>query len=121
MHPATRSTPGAHDGVALPLATALVGLAAALLDPRPGTLILAVLLLGLGAAGLWAALQRRRRQAAVDRVVAEHRMLRESVENNPMPYAVYDDRDRLIAWNKAYQATHAEAFRRLQSRLDRAT
>lgn len=118
MHPATPSTPGALDGVVLPLATALVGLAAALLDPRPPTLALAALLLGLGAAGVWAARRRRRRQAAVDRVVAEHRMLRESVENNPMPYAVYDDRDRLIAWNKAYQATHAEAFKRLQSRPD---
>ena len=45
-------------------------------------------------------------------------MLRESIENNPMPYAVYDDQDCLIAWNKAYEATHAEAFRRLRSQAE---
>lgn len=45
-------------------------------------------------------------------------MLRESVENNPMPFAVYDDEDGLMAWNKAYEATHAEAFRRLRPGAD---
>jgi len=45
-------------------------------------------------------------------------MLRESIENTPMPYAVYDDRDWLIAWNKAYEATHAEAFRRLRPQAE---
>jgi diguanylate cyclase (GGDEF)-like protein len=56
--------------------------------------------------------------AELERIVAEHRMLRESVEANPMPYAVYDAEDRLIAYNKAYEATHAEAFRRLRHLVD---
>jgi diguanylate cyclase (GGDEF)-like protein len=62
--------------------------------------------------------RRRRAAAEMQRVAAEHRMLRESIENTPMPYAVYDDRDCLIAWNKAYEATHADAFRRLRSQAD---
>jgi diguanylate cyclase (GGDEF)-like protein len=56
--------------------------------------------------------------AELERIVAEHRMLRESIEGNPMPYAVYDAEDRLIAFNKAYEATHAEAFHRLRHLLD---
>lgn len=80
----------------------------------------------LGALGVGAAVRRHRRQAAADaasegeaaRLAAEHRMLRESIENNPMPFAVYDDEDGLMAWNKAYEVIHAEAFRRLRPQAD---
>lgn len=117
MPSAPPSSSAVLDGVALPLATALLGVGVAWLDPRPAALALAVLLLAVGAAGTWAAFRRRRLQALNERLVAEHRMLRESVENNPMPFAVYDDQDRLIAWNKSYEATHAEAFRRLRPQI----
>jgi diguanylate cyclase (GGDEF)-like protein len=101
-------------GVVLPLAMALAGIGAALLERGPLTLVLVGVLLALGAWGAWLGWRRRRAVADVHRVLAEHRMLRESIENTPMPYAVYDDQDRLIAWNKAYEATHAEAFSRLR-------
>lgn len=97
----------------LPAAVALVGLAIALLERGPITWILLAVLLALCACSLVISLRARAAVASAQRLAAEHRMLRESVENNPMPYAVYDDQDRLIAWNKAYEATHAEAFRRL--------
>ena len=105
-------------GVLLPLAMAGAGVGAALLERGPLTIVLVGVLLVLGAAGGWIGWRRRRAAAEVHRLVAEHRMLRESIENTPLPYAVYDDRDCLIAWNKAYEALHAEAFRRLQSQAE---
>jgi len=112
-----KSASGAWDGAALPLATTLVGAAALLLERSAATGVLAGLFVLLGALGVWRGLRRGRAAADAARLAAEHRMLRESVENNPMPFAVYDDQDGLMAWNKAYEATHAEAFRRLEPRL----
>jgi diguanylate cyclase (GGDEF)-like protein len=104
--------------VVLPAASALAGVAVALLERGPLWFTLVGTLLLLGAAGMHVGWRRRRAAAEMQRVAAEHRMLRESIENTPMPYAVYDDRDCLIAWNKAYEATHADAFRRLRSQAD---
>ena len=106
-------------GIVLPLAMAGAGLGALWVERGPLRLVAVALLLALCAAGLWAGWRRRHAAAEMRRLVAEHRMLRESIENNPMPYAVYDDQDCLIAWNKAYEATHAEAFRRLRSRAEK--
>jgi diguanylate cyclase (GGDEF)-like protein len=106
-------------GVLLPLAMALAGIGAALLERGPLTLVAVGVLLGLGAAGAWIGWRRRSADADVHRLAAEHRMLRESIENTPLPYAVYDDQDCLIAWNKAYESLHAEAFKRLGSQAAR--
>ena len=105
-------------GILLPLAMAAAGLGVALIERGPLAIGGMTLLCILCVAGMWAGWRRRHAAAEVRRLVAEHRMLRESVENNPMPYAVYDDQDCLIAWNKAYEATHAEAFRRLRSQAE---
>jgi diguanylate cyclase (GGDEF)-like protein len=102
----------------LAMAMAVVGIGAALVERGPLTVALITVLCALCAAALRTARHRRGAAADVRRLVAEHRMLRESIENNPMPYAVYDDQDCLIAWNKAYEATHAEAFRRLRSQAE---
>jgi diguanylate cyclase (GGDEF)-like protein len=102
------------EGLLLPAAAAGLGTAAALLEGGPWRWAAWALLLAVCAWGFYAA---RRERAEVATLVVEHRMLRESVEHNPMPFAVYDNRDRLIAWNEAYEATHAEAFRRLRSRF----
>jgi diguanylate cyclase (GGDEF)-like protein len=105
-------------GVVLPLAMALAGIGAALLERGPLTVVLLGVLVVLGTVGGWLGWRRRRAAAELHRVMAEHRMLRESIENTPMPYSVYDDQDRLIAWNKAYEACHAEAFNRLHSQAE---
>ena len=124
--PATAPTPDAErfrsddwTGIHLPFAMALVGIGAALLEQGPLRIVLMAVLLVLAAAGMRAGWRRRSTAADVRRLAAEHRMLRESIENTPMPYAVYDDQDRLIAWNRAYEATHPEAFRRLRSQAER--
>ena len=106
-------------GVVLPLAMAAAGAAAALLERGPLTALLLGLLLVLGALCAGLGWRRRRAAAEVQRLAAEHRMLRESIEHTPMPYAVYDDQDCLIAWNKAYEATHADAFRRLRRQAEK--
>ncbi len=99
------------------LATSGAGALAAWVGPGPAHAALLVLMVVLCALGLLACLRQRRTLADAARIVAEHRMLRESVEHNPMPFAVYDDEDRLLAWNKAYEATHAQAFSRLRPRM----
>jgi len=116
MRDVLKSSLGALDTVALPLATAVVGVVAALLERSTVSAVLVGLFLVLSALSVWSGLRRRNDAANATRLAAEHRMLRESVENNPMPFAVYDDQDGLVAWNQSYEATHAEAFRRLRPR-----
>lgn len=117
MRETPNSPSGGQGGAPWLLATALAGAAAALVERGAITFVLLALMLVLCGFGLRAAAPQRRSAAQAARIASEHRMLRESVENNPMPFAVYDDEDRLIAWNKAYEATHAEAFRRLRPQL----
>jgi diguanylate cyclase (GGDEF)-like protein len=106
-------------GVVLPAASTLVGLCAALVDRGPLSFMLIAVLLVFGVAGVFLGWQQRRRTTDTQRLAVEHRMLRESIENTPLPYAVYDAQDCLIAWNKAYEATHGEAFSRWRSQGDK--
>ncbi len=46
------------------------------------------------------------------RLIEEHRILKEAIENSPTNFCVYDQNDRLLAWNKAYEALHQTAFNR---------
>jgi diguanylate cyclase (GGDEF)-like protein len=119
LHDAQTFRSDGWNGVLLPAASALTGIAVSLLERGPVWVVLVATLFVLGAAGVRAGWRRRQAALEMQRLAAEHRMLRESIENTPMPYAVYDDKDRLIAWNKAYEATHADAFRRLRSQADK--
>jgi diguanylate cyclase (GGDEF)-like protein len=56
-----------------------------------------------------------------ERIRREHALLIESIEVTPTPFAVYDDQDRLIAWNKPYERVHAAAFSRLRHKADSRT
>jgi diguanylate cyclase (GGDEF)-like protein len=119
LHEAPPFRSDGWNGVLLPAALALTGIAASLIERGPVWAVLVGTLFVLGVAGVRAGWHRRQVAAETQRLATEHRMLRESIENTPMPYAVYDDKDRLIAWNKAYEATHADAFRRLRSQADK--
>ncbi len=46
--------------------------------------------------------------------VRDARILRESIQEFPGPVAVYDDQDRLIAFNKLYRWVHGDAFERVE-------
>ncbi len=46
----------------------------------------------------------------VERLLAEHRFLTESIFASTMPQAIFDDRDTLIIWNDAYEALYQKAF-----------
>jgi two-component system cell cycle sensor histidine kinase PleC len=89
----------------------LVGLAAAVFvsavvlltadaEPWPalaaGALVLAAVL-----AVAW-----RAAAAEAARIAAEAKLLRESIEATPVPFALYDGDDRLIVWNQSYQQIH---------------
>jgi len=54
-----------------------------------------------------------------ERIRREHALLIESIQVTPTPFAIYDDGDRLIAWNEPYERVHALAFSRLRDKADR--
>ena len=47
---------------------------------------------------------------SIERIKREHALLLESIELTSMPFAVYDNKDRLIAWNHPYERLVARAF-----------
>lgn len=53
------------------------------------------------------------------RIVREHALLLEAIRENPSPAAIWDERDRLIAWNPSFAHLHAEAFRRYPEAVER--
>ena len=59
------------------------------------------------------------RDSDFERIKREHALLIESIEVAPTPFAVYDDEDRLIAWNEPYERVHALAFEKLREKADR--
>jgi diguanylate cyclase (GGDEF)-like protein len=54
-----------------------------------------------------------------ERIRREHALLVESIEVTPTPFAVYDEQDRLVAWNEPYERVHALAFGRLRDKASR--
>lgn len=52
----------------------------------------------------------KRREKSIDQIVREHKILLEAIALAPTPFAVYDDKDMLIAGNPAYQRLHADRF-----------
>jgi PAS domain S-box-containing protein len=73
---------------------------------------------GLGAlalAGAWWC-ERVDGRAAVRELnarVEELRLLHEAIEATPTPFALYDAKDRLVAWNSGYRRAHDPGFSRL--------
>ncbi|MGE3923244.1 MAG: GGDEF domain-containing protein [Lautropia sp.] len=59
------------------------------------------------------------RDSEYERIRREHALLVESIQVAPIPFAVYDDQDRLIAWNRPYEQVHAQAFAKLRHLADR--
>jgi len=51
-------------------------------------------------------------------IIREHRVFREAVEHSPVHFCVYDEDDRLIAWNPGYEENHPEAFAELRAPSD---
>ena len=54
-----------------------------------------------------------------ERIRREHALLVESLEVTPVAFALYDDQNRLIFWNQAYERCHARAFEELREKVDR--
>lgn len=46
----------------------------------------------------------------------EHQLLLESIRHYPMPYAIYDKKDRLVVWNQHYESIYAHAFGALKDK-----
>lgn len=51
---------------------------------------------------------------ADERLIEEHRLLKEAIQYSPVPFAVYDTEDKLMAWNQAYENIHEQAFEKLR-------
>lgn len=56
--------------------------------------------------------------ADFERICREHKLLIEAIQTAEGPVAIYDDQDRLIAWNAGYQMIHQEAFDALGPLID---
>lgn len=54
----------------------------------------------------------------VERIAREHRLLIEAIQAADTPTAIYDDQDRLIAWNHAYAHIHGEAFAHFEDKIE---
>lgn len=50
------------------------------------------------------------------RVVEEHKLLVESIESAPIPFAVYDQDDYLVVCNESYEKLYGDVFDTLRSR-----
>ncbi len=48
----------------------------------------------------------------------DSRLLKEAIELNPMPFCVYDKEDRLLAWNKSYEAAHKNGFAKYREKAE---
>lgn len=46
----------------------------------------------------------------IAKIIHEHRVFMEAVEFAPMPFAVYDDDDMLLAWSKPFEKLHSALF-----------
>lgn len=46
----------------------------------------------------------------LERLIREHQMFREAIEESPALFCVYDAQDRLVAWNRSYEQSHPEVF-----------
>ena len=55
---------------------------------------------------------------SIEQIKREHALLLESIELTAMPFAVYDNQDRLIAWNQPYEKVHALGFSKLRDRAN---
>ena len=51
------------------------------------------------------------------RLADEHQMLLETIQFSPVHFCVYDPQDRLLAWNKAYEANYPDAFEALRDQI----
>lgn len=49
-------------------------------------------------------------RARLERMVKEWGILRDAIRSAPVPFAVFDLEDRLLAWNLFYEMMHAKAF-----------
>ncbi|MEM7522221.1 MAG: ATP-binding protein [Pseudomonadota bacterium] len=47
---------------------------------------------------------------ALARLIDEHRLLKEAIEQSPAAFCVYDEDDCLVAWNRAYAAAYPATF-----------
>ena len=55
----------------------------------------------------------------LDRLIEEHQILMETIRESPVHFCVYDAQDRLVAWNKSYEANYPKAFEALRDRANR--
>ncbi len=55
---------------------------------------------------------------SIERIRREHALLLESIEVTSTPFAVFDNQDRLIAWNQSYETIHAQAFSALRAKSE---
>ncbi len=59
--------------------------------------------------------------ALLDRILHEWQILRETVRESPVHFAVYDENDCLVTWNRSYEVNHPEAFEHHRAEAEAGT
>lgn len=98
-------------------ATILAAVLVAALDSSKVTFAIALTLVAIAVTHLFIDYRDKRAKSSADRTQRDHEILLESVSHYPMPFALYDENDRLIVWNKSYEAIYANAFSKLQNKV----
>lgn len=105
------------------LSSAAIVLAVLIAALNPSTLTFAIALVqsGIAAAQVVSSYRLVNTHSRLVQKQRDHEILLESVHYYPMPFALYDETDRLIVWNSAYEAIYANAFAQLQEKVDTNT
>ncbi len=113
--PGNRVLPGVNAGGAVSIVMVVTGVGTVFMYPSSVPVALSVMV--VLAVGLYftAGVSAFRRAGLPEKVLEEHRLLVESIESAPIPFAVYDQEDYLIVCNESYQELYGDTFDKFRS------
>lgn len=101
----------------VPVALSLTGIAIVAMNPGNGLVVGAVVTALVSGFYFTAGGSAPARTQVPEKIVEEHKLLVESIQSAPIPFAVYDRDDYLIVCNKSYEDLYGDVFDTLRSRI----
>ena len=106
--------------IVLTIAVIAIVASAIIYSPWPSLLVLGLLsaFLAVSNRRLSTAALENPPQLTCDDTRREHQLLLESIHSYPMPFAIYDEHDRLVVWNEHYENIYKKLFSSLKDKTD---